>query len=98
MKQWHLWWPLKMAGFGPLLWQCPQLEQYPQLELKALMMQEGEAEVEAEVPGAAESGGVQQSVGPDGDASQPYAGREQHVWWSVFERYAQGHETPKPRW
>ena len=43
MKQWHLWWPLKMAGFGPLLWQCPQLEQYPQLELKALMMQEGEA-------------------------------------------------------
>ena len=42
------------------------------------MMQEGQSEVEVEVPGVA---------GPDGHASQPSAEREQHVWWSMSERY-----------
>ena len=51
------------------------------------MMQEGQFEVEAEVTGAVESGGVQQYVGSDEHASQPSTGREQHVWWSVSERY-----------
>ena len=51
------------------------------------MMQEGQAEVEVEVSGATEFGGVQQSVGPDGHASQPSFGRERCVWWSVSERY-----------
>ena len=76
----QLWWPSEVAKSGPLLWQCPQVEQYPLLELKALMMREGQAEAEANVPSATESGGVQQSTGPDGHTSQPFAGKEQHVW------------------
>ena len=77
----QLWWPPEVAESGPLLWQCPQVKQYPQLQLKALMMWEGQVEAEIEVLGAVESGGVQQSAGPDGHASQPFAEREQHVWW-----------------
>ena len=44
-------------------------------------MGEGQAEAEANVPSAAVSGGVQQSTGLDGHTSQPFVGKEQHVWW-----------------
>ena len=42
-------WPLEWAGLGHRLWWSPQLE------LWALMVQECQAEVVAEVPDAAES-------------------------------------------
>ena len=54
------------------------------------MMQEGQAGVEVEDPDAARSNEVQQSASSTGNASQPSAGREQRVWWTMFARQLQG--------
>ena len=45
------------------------------------MIWDGQVEAEAKVLGAVEFGGVQQSAGPDGHTSQPFARREEYVWW-----------------
>ena len=50
-----LWWPPEWAGLGHRLQWSAQLEQSPQLELWALMVQECQAEVVVEVLDAAES-------------------------------------------
>ena len=53
-----LWWPREWAGSGNRLWWSPQLE------LWALMVQECQAKVVAEVLDVAESDEGQQYVGP----------------------------------
>ena len=63
-----LWWPPEWAGSGHRLWWSSQLEQSPSLELWALMVEECQAEVVAEVPDAVES-----------DEGQEYAGPTEHA-------------------
>ena len=87
------WWPREWLGSRHQLWWSLQLEQSPQLELWALMVQECQAEVVVEVPDAVESDEGQQYAGPAKHVCRPSTGIKHCVQWSMSGINVPWHET-----
>ena len=85
-------WPLEWAGLGHRLWWSPQLE------LWALMVQECQAEVVAEVINVDESDEGWQYASLTEHVWRPSAGIKQCVKWSMSGMYVPWHETLWQKW